>query len=49
MQSFSNIEAKYAEDFLASGAVGGLPPQINDMPEMIATKQGSGSKQEQLP
>ena len=49
MQSLANIEAKYAEDFLATGAVGGLPPAIHDMPEMIATKQGSCSKQEQWP
>ena len=47
MQSFANIEAKYAEDFFASGAVGDLPPAIHDMPEMIETEQGSVSKQEQ--
>ena len=47
MQAFASIEEKYAEDFFASGAVGGLPPVIHDMPQMIATKQGSESKKEQ--
>ena len=39
MQSFANIEAKYAEEFAVSGAIDGLPPVIHDMPEMIETKQ----------
>ena len=46
MQSLANIEAKYAEDFLAAGAVNDLPPAIHDTPKMLLTKQGSTNKEE---
>ena len=44
-QSMANIERKYGEDFLASGAVTELPPPIHDMPQMIVT-QGSAKNTE---